>query len=108
MTTGRFSLGQARIRGPKALRVTQALQQQHTQAPPRLNCNQCQAELTNVAAVDARALQGIEAAFSAHCLACGHDTWAVRGQAAAVKAFYDALEKLSGQRIALGTAPSGG
>lgn len=71
-------------------------------------CKQCQAALTDVAAVDTRGLAGISVAFSAHCVACQQDTWAVRGEPAAVKAFYDTLEKMSGQRITLGTAPAAG
>jgi hypothetical protein len=58
--------------------------------------------------MDTHALPGISVAFSAHCVACQQDTWAVRGETAAVKAFYATLEKLSGQRITLGTARSDG
>lgn len=101
-------MGQARIRGPKAERVTQALQRQQPPAAPRLVCNHCQAALNNVSAVDTRALAGISVAFSAHCAACQQDTWAVRGEPAAVKAFYGTLEKISGQPIALGTAKADG
>lgn len=97
-------MGQAKNRGSKAVRVTQALQRQQPPSPPRLVCNQCQATLSNVAAVDTQGLAGITAAFSASCSACHEDTWAVRGEPAAVRAFYETLEKVSGQRITLGTA----
>lgn len=103
-------MGQAKNRGSKGVRVTQALQRQQLPSPPppRLVCNHCQATLSNVTAVDTKALAGITAAFSASCSACQEDTWAVRGEPAAVRAFYETLEKVSGQRITLGTARTDG
>ncbi len=101
-------MGQAKARGTKAARVTQALQRQHPQTAPRLVCKQCEVALTDVAAMDTQALPGISVAFSAHCGACQQDTWAVRGEPDAVRAFYETLEKLTGQRITLGTASASG
>lgn len=94
-------MGQARLRGPRDARVAQAL---HHEKPPVLVCNACQAPLGEGQALDTRALKGITAAYGAHCSACDQDTWAVKGEIAAVKAFYDALEKASGQAVQLGTA----
>jgi hypothetical protein len=69
-----------------------------------MTCNVCAAALPEGAALDTTKLKGIQAAFHAHCAACDQDTWAVRGEAAAVRAFYDALEKAAGQRVQMGTA----
>ncbi len=69
-----------------------------------LRCNACQAELTDVAPLQTRQLKGITQAFGAHCAACDQDTWAVRGEPAAVRAFYAALEQAAGQQVQLGTA----
>ena len=72
--------------------------------PPKMVCNLCGAALAQVNALDTAHLPGIHAAFGAHCGACKQDTWAVRGEVAAVKAFYAALEKSSGSTVQLGTA----
>eukprot|EP01032_Pedospumella_encystans_P003673 gene3673-4348_t len=62
-------------------------------APPVIRCNLCQAVLPDVVQLDAQPLKGIQLAYKAHCAACSQDTWAVKGEPAAVRAFYDALEK---------------
>jgi hypothetical protein len=69
-----------------------------------LSCNACQALLSDVAPLDIQHLPGITQAFGAHCAACEQDTWAVRGEPVAVRAFYAALEKAAGQKVQLGTA----
>lgn len=77
--------------------------------PPALACNACGRALGEVHAVDTQALRGIDCAFQAHCAACDQDTWAVRGQPAAVRAFYAALEAKAGHKPLMGTAkPRGG
>lgn len=95
-------MGQAKNRGTREARVAQAVGR--AGPPPALSCNVCQAGLSDVAALDTRQLPGITQAFSAHCAACEQDTWAVRGEPAAVRAFYAALEKAAGQKVQLGTA----
>ena len=72
--------------------------------PPKMSCNLCSAALTQVSALNTAHLPGIHAGFGAHCDACDQTTWAVRGDLAAVKAFYAALEKSSGSVVQLGTA----
>ena len=75
-----------------------------TPAPPAMSCNVCQAALPDVVQLDARPLKGIHLAYKAHCAACDQDTWAVKGEPAAVRAFYTALEKAAGQPVQLGSA----
>jgi hypothetical protein len=74
------------------------------QPVPALTCSGCQQTVAQVEAVDVSGLKGLAQAFRGHCAACDKDTWAVRGEAASVKAFYAALEKASGQAVQLGTA----
>lgn len=72
--------------------------------PPVVSCNSCKAVLPALEQLDTSGLKGIELAFKAHCAACDQDTWAVRGEPAAVRAFYAALEKSVGQTVQLGSA----
>ena len=72
--------------------------------PPKMICNLCSTALTRVTALDTSQLPGIHAGFGAHCEACDQTTRAVRGDVAAVKAFYAALEKSSGSELLMGTA----
>ncbi len=96
-------MGQAKSRGSRDDRVAQATRLGASARPPVIRCNACRAELPDVEAIDTRGLKGIELAFRAHCAPCDQDTWAVRGEAAAVRAFYDALEKSVGQKVRMGT-----
>ncbi len=97
-------MGQAKDRGTSEDRIAAAIRRRAVAHPPVIHCNCCKAELSNIGAADTSRLKGIEIAFSAHCAACDQDTWAVRGDIAAVKAFYAALEKAAGQAVQLGTA----
>lgn len=97
-------MGQAKERGTRDERVAQAAAEADRLRPPEIKCNVCHATLHDVSAQDTRKLPGIHAAFGAHCAACDQDTWAVRGEPAAVRAFYSALEKSAGASVHLGTA----
>jgi len=97
-------LGQAKNRGTEEERIAEAIRRVSAAKPPTIICNSCKIELNNINAADTSRLKGIEVAFSAHCSSCDQDTRAVRGEIAAVKAFYAALEKASGQQVQLGTA----
>jgi len=97
-------LGQAKIRGTRDERVAEAAGKALKARPPALTCSGCQSALTEVSTLDTSALQGIEVAYQAHCAACDQDTWAVRGETVAVRAFYSALEKAAGQPVQLGVA----
>lgn len=98
-------MGEAKSRGTQQDRVAAALARSTAAplAPPVIRCNLCQATLPDVQQLDAQALKGIQLAYKAHCGACSQDTWAVKGDPAAVRAFYDALEKAAGQKVELGT-----
>ena len=97
-------MGQAKIRGSRESRAAEAANKVQKSKPPALVCNACQATLPHAIAMDVSSLQGIEVAYQAHCAACDQDTWAVRGENTAVRAFYAALEKAAGQTVQLGKA----
>lgn len=99
-------MGEAKNRGAKEARVADAVQRASDRQPPQVACNGCQQPVTRVEPVDVTHLKGIQQAFCGHCEPCGMDTWAVRGEAASVKAFYDTLEKASGQAVQLGATRS--
>jgi len=69
-----------------------------------MSCNVCKSPLPQVERLDTSELKGIDLAFKAHCGACDQDTWAVRGEALAVRAFYAALEKSVEHQVHLGSA----
>ena len=109
-------MGQVRQRGPDLARVAasqlRALPPQQ-QPQPAMGCNACGQTFKAPRPVNTRALRGIECAFQADCAICAicatcdQDTWAVRGDPAAVRVFYGALEKAMGQKVQLGTAKPG-
>jgi len=94
-------MGEARNRGTAQERAD-AARKQAAFTVPRMQCNSCQAELESIEQADTAGLRGIELAFKAHCAACDQETWAVRGEPASVRAFYDALEKAAGHKVRLG------
>ena len=101
-------MGEARQRGPRDARVAASQQRAAVaQQVPAMACNQCGQALADITPVDTSGLRGIERAFQAHCAACDQDTWAVRGDSDAVRAFYAALEKAAGQQVQLGKAAPG-
>ncbi|MFZ2988335.1 hypothetical protein [Ideonella sp.] len=95
-------MGEAKRRGTLAQRVAGAAGMAHQAQAPTMACNACHAVLPDAEQMDASRLKGISLAFKAHCTACDLDTWAVRGDAAAVRAFYVALEKASEGTVQLG------
>lgn len=97
-------MGQAKNRGTQDERAAAAILATAHERPPTIACNVCNATLPPAERVDTRGLKGIELAFKSHCAACDQDTWAVRGDAPAVRAFYAALEKSGGGTVQLGSA----
>jgi hypothetical protein len=100
----RAILGQAKHRGTQEERIAAAVMATALNSPPTIACNGCNAVLPQAERLDTQELKGIELAFKSHCAACDQDTWAVRGEVAAVKAFYAALEKSVGGTVQLGSA----
>lgn len=97
-------MGQAKSRGTRDARIAEAMRFAVQERPPAIACNACKALLPQAEQFDTQGLKGIELAFKSHCAACDQDTWAVRGEAAAVRAFYAALEKSAGGPVQLGSA----
>lgn len=93
-------MGQAKSRGSQMSRVAEALGRSSDR--PKVFCNNCQQPVAQVEPIDVTHLKGIQQAFCGRCVGCETDTWAVRGETASVKAFYETLEKASGQPVRLG------
>jgi hypothetical protein len=100
-------LGQAKLRGSKELRIAEALAKIEPMKPRSIVCNNCKAELTDIGIMNTKGMRGIDAAFAAHCEACDHNTWAVRGDPNAVAELFAAMEETTGEEVKLGTAKLG-
>src|SRR5690606_29438333 len=98
----RDPMGQAKIRGTQAQRVQAAVEKQLSLRPKYITCNNCQAELSAMHSVDVSGLQGIDAAFEAHCPQCGHDTYAIKGEREAVAHMHMAIEDAAGAQSQAG------
>ncbi|MGY0195255.1 hypothetical protein ACWA7J_09275 [Leptothrix sp. BB-4] len=99
-------MGQARQRGTLAQRQQAAIDQQLALRPKFITCNHCQATLTEMAAVDVSKMPGITAAFEASCAACGHDTYAIKGEPEAVARLHALIEQAAGGSSGAGVVPA--
>ena len=97
-------MGQAKLRGNRDARVAEAMKKVEALKPDHIVCNNCQASLAEIVTLDSRGMKGIEAAFSAHCSECNHDTWAIGGDPEAVAAFSMLLENETGGKVKMGVA----
>lgn len=98
-------MGQARLRGTPEQRKAAAIDRQMALRPKFITCNNCQARLTDMAPMDIDGLDGIQAAFTAHCPACGHDTYALKGEPEAVARLHMAIEDNVGAASKAGVVP---
>ena len=87
---------QAKVKGDRATRVAKALAKIEALKPDHIVCNNCQAHLTDLVALDSRGMEGIEAAFAARCELCDQDTWALKGGTNAVAEVITAIESDTG------------
>ncbi len=99
-------MGQAKLRGTPEQRRQAAIERQLALRPKYIICNNCQAELSDMAPMDIADIRGIEAAFSAHCTQCGHDTYAIKGEREAVARMHMAIEDAAGAQALAGVVPS--
>jgi hypothetical protein len=97
-------VGQAKLRGKRESRVSAAMKKIDALKPDHIVCNNCHSKLMEIATLDTRGLKEIEAAFVAHCSACNHDTWAIRGDPDAVADLFMALEGEIGHEGKIGVA----
>lgn len=99
-------MGQARLRGTPEQRKAAAIDRQLALRPKFITCNNCQAQLTDMSPMDIAGLEGIQAAFTAHCPACGHDTYAIKGEREAVARLHMAIEDNVGAEAKAGVVPA--
>lgn len=97
-------MGQAKLRGNRDSRVAEAMKKVEALKPDHIVCNNCQASLTEIVTLDSKGMNGIKAAFAAHCSACNHDTWAIGGEPDAVAALHLTLENETGGQVKTGVA----
>ncbi len=95
-------MGQAKQRGSQEERAKQALEKIETMKPAMIVCNACQAEITDVHAMDARGIPGIRAVFAGIC-ECGNTTHAILGDPEAVADLVVAMETTIGEQGILGS-----
>ena len=89
-------MGQENIKDNRATRVEKALEKIEALKPDHIVCNNCQAHLTDLIKLDARQMEGIEAAFAARCELCDQDTWALKGGKNAVVDEFTAIDSDTG------------
>ena len=95
-------MGQAKQRGSQDERAKQAQEKIEAMKPAMIVCNACQAEITDVHAMDARGMPGIRAVFAGMC-DCGNTTHAMLGDPEAVADLVVALEETIGEQGILGS-----
>ena len=99
-------MGQARLRGTPDQRKQAAIDKQLSLRPRYVVCNNCQANLTELQAIDISGMTGIDAAFAAHCPHCDHDTFAIKGEREAVARMHMAIEDATNSASQPGVVPS--
>jgi Zn finger protein HypA/HybF involved in hydrogenase expression len=99
-------MGQANIRGTQEQRKQAAIDRQLSLRPKYIVCNNCEAEITEMSPIDISGMQGIDAAFSAHCPHCDHETYAIKGEREAVAHMHMAIEDAIGAESKAGFVPS--
>lgn len=97
-------MGQAKQRGTKEQREAQAKAKVEALKPLSIVCNHCQADITEVHTMDARGIQGVDAAFAGMC-SCGHTTWAIAGNPNAVADFAESMQSAVGEEAIVGSMP---
>ena len=95
-------MGQAKQRGSQEERAKQAREKIEAMKPAMIICNACQAEITDVHAMDARGMPGIRAVFAGIC-DCGNTTHAMLGDPEAVADLVVAMEETIGEQGILGS-----
>jgi len=99
-------MGQAKLKGNRELRVAKAIEKIEALKPEQIICNNCQAKLTEIISMDSQSLNGIEAMFAAHCEACSHATYAIKGNPETVASIHMAMEHETGHKVKIGVASS--
>jgi hypothetical protein len=89
-------MGKAKQRRESAKQMAQAKERKTSIRPKRIVCNNCQSEIKDFHKMDTRGMKGIDAAYAGVCNICRHDTWAIKGDPAAVAELSMIMEDESG------------
>lgn len=95
-------MGQAKRRGSQEERAKQAQEKIESMKPAMIVCNACQAEITDIHAMNAQGIPGIRAVFAGIC-GCGNTTHAMLGSPEAVADLAVAMEETIGEQGILGS-----
>lgn len=74
-------MGQAKIRGDKHQRASQAIAKRDSLKPKFVVCDDCKHEVSNLETNESRNIPGIDAVFSGNC-ECGATCFAIYGEPA--------------------------
>lgn len=77
-------MGQAKLRGPREMRIAAAVASVDRLRPEFAVCGKCQTKVTELEAMDTRNLDGIAAAFSGICSCCHRGVFVFAGEKDAV------------------------
>lgn len=72
-------MGQAKKRGSQGQRIAEARARERAKFPSTGECNECQAQLSDIEPMDVRAVFSMRLAGRATCNSCGGTTWALDG-----------------------------
>ena len=89
-------MGEAKRRGSRAEREASAIAALRAQFPDSVKCNNCHAELRDIAPMDVSGIPGMRLAGGAHCSECQHDTWVLDGTQAGLAMFRRFLDEEHG------------
>lgn len=95
-------MGEAKRRGTQQERELQAIAAARSRFPEFVECNACQAKLSEIESFDTRGLDGLNVAGGAWC-ECGNVTYILDGTPEAVEQFQEILAAQHGGEAKLGS-----
>lgn len=96
------NMGQAKQRGTQADRIARTKAKIEALKPEYIVCNNCQAHINDIHAMDTRGMDGIDVAFAGICPFCGQSTCAVKGTSEAMTDFAIAMDDAMGVEAKVG------
>ena len=97
-------MGQAKLKGTFEQRRAQAIADTRARFPASVKCNNCEADLEEIHAMDVRGMPGLQLAGAAICPACSHTTWVLDGSPEALQRFQEFMAAEHGEEAKTGVA----
>ncbi|ABM39690.1 MULTISPECIES: hypothetical protein [Polaromonas] len=95
-------MGQAKLRGTFEQRAANAKTNARAQFPDSIQCNNCQAWLTEIEPLDIRGIPGMRLAGGAVCAGCAHTTWVLDGTPEALAGMQGYLDDAQDEEAKIG------